>query len=102
MDRFHYSRTYTFDTTEGSRKHYFFNFVERCGTQIKFKLVDEDDTATVESDITLDGDTETTKFSFHDTEMSLRADRYIPKAYPGNAEGETEEADDKLSNQRSN
>ncbi|MDE6335539.1 MAG: hypothetical protein K2L34_03110 [Muribaculaceae bacterium] len=96
MNRFHYSRTYTFDTPEGSHKHYFFNLVDRCDTEIKFELVDEDNTATVESDINLDGDTETTKFSFHDTEISLRADRYIPKAYPDNAEGETEEAEDKM------
>lgn len=96
MNKFYYSRTYTFDAPQEPRKHYSFNLVERLGEKIKFKLVDEDNAATVESDISLDGDTETATFSLHDTEISLRADRCIPKAYPGNADGETEEADDKL------
>lgn len=58
MNKFHYSRTYTFDAPKGWRKHYFFNLAERHGFNAKFRLNDKDNTDTIDGDIVRDGETD--------------------------------------------
>ncbi|MDE6368706.1 MAG: hypothetical protein K2K94_05660, partial [Muribaculaceae bacterium] len=87
---------YTFDAPKGRRKHYFFNMVERCGAKVRFRLNDKDGAETEEVGIILDGDTESASFTLRDIEISLRADRYIPKGYPVKAEGRIEKTEDQL------
>lgn len=96
MNRFYYSRSYTFEAPKGRRKHYFFHLVERHGSNAIFRLIDKDNTKTVEAAIVMDGDTETAAFTFHGSELSLRADRFIPKGYPMTPKGRIEEEDDRL------
>lgn len=96
MNKFYYSRTYTFETPKGHRKHYFFNLVDRHGSKATFRLNDKDNTETVETIILTGNDTENAAFTFGGIEFSLRADRFIPKGYPMTPEGRIEKEDDKL------
>lgn len=96
MNKFYYSRTYAFDTPSQARKHYFFNLVERHGSKAMFRLNDKDNIETVETDMVIDGDTETAAFSFHGMKISLRADRYTPKGYPSTTAGRIEKVEDRL------
>lgn len=96
MNKFYYSRTYEFTLPNGSRKHYFFILVERNGANARFQLIDKDNIETVESDIVLDGEVETTTFPFHGTEISLRVDRFHHKGYRITPEGRIEKEEDKL------
>ena len=94
MNRFYYSRTYTFDAPQG--QHYFFNLVERCGDRVSFRLRDKDNNDVISATIKIDGDTETAAFRYRGNEFTLRADRYMPKGYSITGEGRIEKADDKL------
>lgn len=96
MNKFYYSRTYTFEASRGARKHYFFNLVERFGAGASFRLNDKDNTDVIPATIKMDGDTETVTFLYRGYEYSLRADRYNPKGYPLNIEGRLEKKDDML------
>lgn len=96
MNKFYYSRTYIFDASKGRRRDYFFGLSKRCGAKATFLLHHKDNIETVESDIALDGDTETATFTFQDTDISLRADRFIPKGYRLTTEGQNEKTEDKL------
>lgn len=96
MNKFYYSRTYTFDAPKGARKHYFFNMVERFGEVASFRLTDKDCDAVAQATIVADGDAETVTFLYRGYEFTLRADRFIPKGYPVNIDGRLEKKDDKL------
>ena len=96
MNKFYYSRTYTFETPKGHRKHYFFNLVERFGEVASFTLTDKDNDDVISATIKMDGDTETATFLYRGYEYSLRADRYNPKGYPLNIEGRFKKKDDML------
>lgn len=96
MNKFCYSRTYTFEAPKGRRKHYFFNLVWRFGEVASFRLRDKDETCSADAKIEIDGDTETATFLFYGYEYSLRADRFIPKGYPLDIDGRLEEKDDRL------
>ncbi|MDE6238551.1 MAG: hypothetical protein K2M54_01010 [Muribaculaceae bacterium] len=96
MNKFYYSRTYTFEAQKGARKHYFFNMVERYGEVASFRLTDKDCDAVAQATIVAGGDAETVRFLYRGYEFTLRADRYIAKGYPVNAEGRIEKVDDKL------
>lgn len=96
MNRFHYSQTYTFDAPKGQRKDYFFNMVERHGSNATFRLNDKDNTETIDVNIIMEGDTETATFTFRGIEFSLRADRFISKCYPMTPQGRIEKENDKL------
>lgn len=90
MNKFYYSRTYTFEAPKGRRKHYFFNLVERFGQGAPSRLNDKDNTDVIPATIEMDGDTETATFLYRGYEYSLSADRFIPKGYPTNIEGQPE------------
>lgn len=94
MNKFYYSRTYTFEAPKGRRKHYFFNLVDRFGECASFKLTDKDNNDVIPATIKMDGDTETATFLYRGYEYSLRADRFIPKGYPLNIDGRLEKKDD--------
>lgn len=96
MNKFYYSRTYTFDAPKGQRKHYFFNLVERFGECASFKLTDKDNNDVIPATLKMDGGTETATFLYRGYGYSLCADRFIPKGYPLNIDGRLEKKDDKL------
>lgn len=96
MNKFYYSRTYTFEAPKGHRKHYSFNLVERYSSTATFRLTDKDNTETVEAPIVTDSDAETVVFTFRGIEFSLRADRFIPKGYSMSPEDQIAKEDDKL------
>lgn len=96
MNKFHYSRTYTFNAPKGQRKYYSFNLVERHGSKVTFRLNDKENTETVEATIVTDNNTETVTFTFGGREFSLRADQFIPKGYRMTPQGRIEEENDKL------
>lgn len=96
MNKFYYSRAYTFDTPKGTRRHFFFNLVERIGQGASFRLTDNDNNDVIPATIEIDGDTETARFLYRGYEYSLRADRFIPKGYPVNIDGRLEKKDDCL------
>lgn len=96
MNKFYYSRTYTFEAAKGVRMHYFFNLMERFGAAASFQLNYKDNNDVIPATLGIDGDTETATFLYLGHEYSLRADRYISKGYPLNAEGLLDKKDDKL------
>lgn len=96
MNKFYFSRTYTFEVPKVSRKHYFFNLVERFGGVASFCRNDKDETTTAAAEIVMDGDTETAKLLYRGYEYELRADRYIAKGYRLTPEGRMEKDDDRL------
>lgn len=96
MEKFRYTRSYTFQDTKGRRKYYFFNLTERNDNQAVFHLRDKGNTDVINGKIILDGDTETVKFTYKDKEFLLSADRYIPKGYLMTPAGRKEKEEDKL------
>ncbi len=96
MNKFYYSRTYTFEAPKGNRKNYFFNLTERYGQVAAFKLNDKGNDDVISATIETDGDTETATFIYMGHEYSLRANRFIPKGYPMTINGRLEKKDDRL------
>ena len=96
MNKFYYSSTYTFDAPKGTRKHFFFNLVQRFGECALFKPTDKDNSDVIPATLEMNGETETATFLYRGYEYSLRADRFIPKAYSLNIDGQLEKNDDKL------
>ena len=96
MNKFYYSRTYTFEAAKGERKYYFFNLIDRFGEVASFKRIDKENNDVVPATIKIDGERETVTFLYRGYEYSLRADRYIPKNYPSDIDGRLEKKDDML------
>ena len=96
MNKFYYTRTYTFKVQQEYPKHYFFNLMDRFGEVASFKRIDKENNDIVPATIKMDGDTESVIFLYRGYEYSLRADRYIPKDYPSDIGGRLEKKDDML------
>ena len=96
MNKFYYTRTYTFEVQQENPKHYFFNLMDRFGEVASFKRIDKENNDIVPATIKMDGDTESVIFLYRGYEYSLRADRYIPKDYPSDIDGRLEKKDDML------
>ncbi|MDE6795362.1 MAG: hypothetical protein K2J63_08695 [Muribaculaceae bacterium] len=96
MNKFYYSRTYTFEAPKGQRRHYFFNLVERFGEVASFRRTDKDNNDVIPATIEIDGDTETVTFLYYGHQYSLRADHFQLKGYPFNLDGRLEKKDDRL------
>lgn len=96
MNKFRYTRTYTFEGPTGTRKRYFFNLVERFGEAASFSLNDKGNNDVIEVSLTTDGDTEVTTFLYYGKEYTLRSDRFIAKGYPITINGRLEKKDDCL------
>ena len=96
MNKFYYTRTYTFKVQQEHPKHYFFNLMDRFGEVASFKRIDKENNDVVPSTIKMDGDTESVIFLYRGYEYSLRADRYIPKDYLSDIDGRLEKKDDIL------
>lgn len=68
-------------------------FLQPCGAFRPggiVRLNDKDNTDVIPATIEMDGDTETATFLYRGYEYSLSADRFIPKGYPTNIEGQPE------------
>ncbi len=96
MNKFCYTRTYTFDAPGGGRNHYFFELVNRYGTVASFKLRDKDNDLTVSVPIEVTGYTENVTFLYMGQKCTLSADSFIPKGYPISINGRLEKDDDRL------
>ena len=96
MNKFYYTRTYTFEVQQEYPKHIFFNLMDRFGEVASFKRIDKENNDVVPATIKMDGDTESVIFLYRGYEYSLRADRYIPKDYPSDIGGRLEKKDDML------
>lgn len=94
--KFLYSRTYTFESPTGKRKHWFFNLVERFGEGASFRLTDSDNDDVIPTTIEMDGEVETVIFLYYGKEYTLSADRYQPKGYQKTIDGRLEKKDDVL------
>ena len=70
--------------------------MQRVGKCASFKLTDKDNSDVIPATLEMNGETETATFLYRGYEYSLRADRFIPKAYSLNIDGRLEKNDDKL------
>ena len=96
MNKFYYTRTYTFKVQQEHPKHYFFNLMDSFGEVASFKRIDKENNDVVPATIKMDDGTETATFLYRGYEYSLRADRYIPKDYTSDIDGQLEKKDDML------
>ena len=64
MNKFYYTRTYTFEVQQEYPKHIFFNLMDRFGEVASFKRIDKENNDVVPSTIKMDGDTESVIFLY--------------------------------------
>lgn len=96
MNKFYFSRTYTFEAPEGRRKHYFFNLVDRTNDEATIRLRDKNNTDEIVAPITNYDITERVAFEYKGMKFQLAADRYIPKGYDLTDAGRSEKHEDML------
>lgn len=69
---------------------FFSNLVQRFGECASFKLTDKDNSDVIPATLEMNGEAETATFLYRGYEYSLRAVRFIPKAYSLNIDGRLE------------
>ena len=55
MNKFYYTRTYTFEVQQEYPKHIFFNLMDRFGEVASFKRIDKENNDVVPATIKMDG-----------------------------------------------